>query len=84
MLQKTCHRARTPLKVSYRCMLRGRAGAAAGKHTAKAVPLPAIRALVALNAHGNAHAAADAEGGETFLRIPALHFIKQRGQNARA
>ena len=38
--------------------------------------------LVALNAHSDAHATADTEGGEPFLRIPPLHFIKQRGQDA--
>jgi hypothetical protein len=32
-------------------------------------------ASVALYAHGDAHAAADAERGEAFLGVPLLHFV---------
>src|SRR6478672_11044257 len=40
--------------------------------------------LLSLHAHGDAHAAADAERGETFLGVPLLHLKEQRGQHARA
>src|SRR3546814_2609744 len=39
---------------------------------------------VALDAHGDAHAAADAQGGEAFLGVAALHFIQQGHQHAGA
>lgn len=38
----------------------------------------------ALDAHCDAHAAANAERGEAFLRVASLHFEQQRVQNARA
>src|SRR5258708_5845143 len=38
----------------------------------------------ALHAHRNAHAAADAQGGEAFLSVAPLHFVQQRDQHARA
>ena len=40
--------------------------------------------LVACDAHRDAHAAADAQGGETLLGIALLHFVQQRHQHARA
>src|ERR1700744_6521287 len=40
--------------------------------------------LVAREAHGDAHAAADAERGEALLGIALLHFVQQRDQHARA
>src|SRR3546814_15261451 len=39
---------------------------------------------VALDAHGDAHDAADAQGGADFLGVPALHFIQQGPQHAGA
>ena len=39
---------------------------------------------VALKAHGNAHAAADAQRGKTFLGVAALHFKKQGVEDTRA
>ena len=38
---------------------------------------------LALNAHGNAHAAADAERGQALLGTRTLHFMQQRDQHAR-
>src|SRR6516162_10879166 len=38
----------------------------------------------ALDAHGDAHAAADAQRGEAFLGVALLHFVEQRDQHARA
>src|SRR5215207_3228991 len=40
------------------------------------IPLPA-RSWLPLDAHGDAHAAADAEGGEAALRIALLHFVEE-------
>ena len=40
--------------------------------------------LVALNAHRNAHAAADAQRSEAFLRVAALHLEQERVQHAAA
>src|ERR1043166_6819667 len=37
-----------------------------------------------LHAHGNTHAAADAERGEALLRIALLHLEQQGRQHARA
>src|SRR5579885_872160 len=37
-----------------------------------------------MHAHGDAHAAADAERGEALLGVALLHLIEQRGENARA
>src|SRR6267154_3623022 len=41
-------------------------------------------ALVALHAHGDAHAAADAERGQALLGVALLHLVEQRGEHARA
>ncbi len=38
----------------------------------------------ALDAHRNAHAAADAKRGEALLGVALLHLIDQRGEDARA
>src|SRR3954467_11257883 len=38
----------------------------------------------ALDAHRDAHAAADAERGETLLGIAPLHLVEERDQHARA
>src|SRR5260370_35862936 len=46
-------------------------------------PSPA-RKSVALDAHRDAHAAADAERGETLLGVALLHLVEQRGEHARA
>ena len=40
--------------------------------------------LVACDAHGDTHAAADAQRGEALLGIALLHFMQQRHQHARA
>src|SRR5450759_5189786 len=45
---------------------------------------PAAVCSVACNAHGDAHAAADAQSGEALLGIALLHFMQQRHQHARA
>ena len=39
--------------------------------------------LVALDAHGDTHAATDAQRGEALLGIALLHFMEQRHQHAR-
>src|SRR5438270_2613613 len=39
---------------------------------------------VACKAHGDAHAATDAQRGKTLLGIAFLHFVEQRYENARA
>ena len=39
---------------------------------------------VALDAHGDAHAAADAQRGEALLGVAALHLVQQRVEHARA
>src|SRR5215471_2727683 len=36
------------------------------------------------NANRDAHAAADAHGGDALLRVPLLHLIEQRHQDASA
>src|SRR5262245_10857937 len=36
-----------------------------------------------LHAHGDTHATADAERGQSLLRITLLHLVKQRHQHAR-
>src|SRR3546814_7337390 len=41
-------------------------------------------ASVALDAHGAAHAAADAERGERLLRVAALHLVKEGHEDAGA
>src|SRR5438045_8008095 len=53
--------------------------------------MPAACALLRLfnvvspfDAHRNAHAAADAKRGETFLRVALLHLVEQRDQHAPA
>src|SRR5271169_2680505 len=43
-----------------------------------------ILLLAALHAHGDAHAAADAQRGEAFLGVALRHFVEQRHQDARA
>src|SRR5262245_34571086 len=40
--------------------------------------------LVPCQAHGDAHAAADAQRGEALLRITLLHFMQQRHEDAGA
>ena len=40
--------------------------------------------LFTLDAHGDAHAATDAQRGETFLGIALLHLMQQRDEDARA
>src|SRR5680860_1148288 len=40
--------------------------------------------LVALDAHGDAHAAADAQRGEALLGVRLLHLVQQRNQDTRA
>ena len=53
-------------------------------------PMPPARVTrsrngsLTLHAHGNAHAAADAQRGEAFLGIALLHFVEQRHEHARA
>ena len=42
------------------------------------------RVGLALQSHGNAHAAADAQRGQTLLGVTALHFVQQRHQDAAA
>jgi hypothetical protein len=42
-----------------------------------------VRAL-AFEAHGNAHAAADAQGRKSLLRVPLGHLVQQRQQHPRA
>src|SRR3954467_12447899 len=39
---------------------------------------------VACDAHGDSHAAADAQSGEALLGIALLHFVQQRDQHAGA
>src|ERR1700688_659824 len=39
---------------------------------------------LALHAHGDAHAAADAERGEALFGVALLHFVQERDQHARA
>src|SRR5262249_27695818 len=39
---------------------------------------------IALEAHGNAHAAADAQGGKSPLGVTPLHLKQQRVEHARA
>src|SRR5581483_6579037 len=48
-----------------------------------ALPLSKNARLSALDAHGNAHAAADAQRRQALLGSAALHFVQQRYQNAR-
>src|ERR1019366_5656476 len=43
---------------------------------------PAAVCSVACNAHGDAHAAADAQRSEALLGIALLHFMQQRHQHA--
>src|SRR5208282_722499 len=38
----------------------------------------------ALDAHGDPHAAADAERGEAALRVALLHLVEKGGKHARA
>src|SRR6187397_357373 len=40
--------------------------------------------LVPFDAHGDAHAAANAERGESLFGVALLHLVQQRGENARA
>ncbi len=47
-------------------------------------PLPIIRAASVFYAHGDAHAAADAQGGEALLGFALAHFMQQRGEHAGA
>lgn len=60
------------------------------KHKRKRQPLWGWRILsdwyvrLALDAHGNAHAAADAQSREALLAVAACQFIKQCRQHARA
>src|SRR5204863_8174086 len=43
-----------------------------------------MKRSVALDAKGDAHAAADAQGREALLRVALLHFVDERGENPRA
>src|SRR5882672_7706658 len=43
-----------------------------------------VFASVARNAHGDAHAAADAQRGEALLGVALLHLVEQGRQHARA
>ena len=43
----------------------------------------AVGALSFLQTHRNAHAAADAQGGERLARIAPLHFMQKRHQHTR-
>src|SRR5712692_9262844 len=40
--------------------------------------------LITCNAHGDAHAAADAQRGQAFLGVALLHLVEQRNEDARA
>src|SRR4051812_2105066 len=40
--------------------------------------------LIPRNTERDAHAAADAQSGEAFLGVAALHLVQQGGQDARA
>jgi hypothetical protein len=40
------------------------------------------RAGSALDAHGDAHAAADAQRGQALLGVAALHLVQQRDEDA--
>src|SRR5690348_1869351 len=42
------------------------------------------RGSAALDAHRDAHAAADAERGEPLLHVPLLHLVEERHQDARS
>src|SRR5580700_10470932 len=42
------------------------------------------RGALAFHAHRNAHAAADAQGGEAFLGVALAHLVEQRHQHAGA
>src|SRR5229473_1217059 len=44
----------------------------------------AVLILAALHAHGDAHAAADAQRGEAFLGVAPRHLVEQRHQDAGA
>src|SRR3546814_4910448 len=47
-------------------------------------PIAPPAALIALDAHGNAHAAADAERGKALLGVALGHLVQQGDQNAGA
>src|SRR3546814_19369153 len=48
-------------------------------------PYPTLfRSSVALDAHGDAHAAADAQRNETLAGVAPLHLVEQRRQHPRA
>src|SRR5579871_2991965 len=53
---------------------------------AQAAPAPPGQSagLIALDAHRDAHAAADAQRGEALLGVALLHLEQQRGEHARA
>src|ERR1043166_36352 len=56
------------------------------KAAARAAPPPAAERMSAsaLDTHGDAHAAADAERREPLLGIALLHFMQQGHEHARA
>src|SRR3546814_5328211 len=48
-------------------------------------PYPTLfRSSLALDAHGDAHAAADAQRNETLAGVAPLHLVEQRRQHPRA
>jgi hypothetical protein len=47
-------------------------------------PRPPQTSSSAFHAHGDAHAATNAERGKTLLGVAALHLVEQRGEHARA
>src|SRR5690349_6456204 len=47
-------------------------------------PAILIAARSAFNANGNSHAATNTHGGNSLLRISALHLVEQRFENASA
>src|SRR5262245_62012060 len=55
-----------------------------GGPASRARARPLANGALALQTHGNAHAATNAERGETLLGVAPLHLEKQRHENARA
>ena len=69
-----CHAASSPLGLTLPAAPSGRSDFAMAPRQAD----------VALDAHGDAHAAADAQRGQALLGVALLHLVQQRGQHARA
>src|SRR5690606_38114270 len=65
---------------------RARTSLAFARMTGLSVAFQPGRALFpsAFDAHGDAHAAANAQRRETLLRAAPPHFVEQRGEDARA